>query len=325
MNNNFYAFRRLIFSLVVLLLVSCNLKFKEPLKVGTNVWPGYEMFYLARSLDLYKENRLKLVELPSELDVVEAFNQHLLDVAAVSLGEALLLAQRQPEDIRVILITDVSHGADAVLTKVEINGLAEIKGKRIGIEKSVGGKFLLDALLQEANLLPEDITIVPLYKNEHISAYKEDKIDILMTSEPIKTQLTKLGAKALFDSSKIPHKMVRVLITHRNVIDERKIDLKKLVDGYFEALNYFNSNRQEASFKMAPRLMIKSSEISSIYKGVILSELKDNRKLLLGEDPILIVSSEKVMKWMLEKKILLKSILVEQLIDAQFLPEQVKS
>lgn len=322
MKNDFYAFRRMVFLFVLFLLVSCNLKFKEPLKVGTNVWPGYEIFYLARSLEFHEDYKLKLIELPSESEVVEAFGQHLLDVAAVSLGEALILAQEQ-SDVRIILVVDFSHGGDAVLAKGGIKNLAGIKGKRVGIEEGVVGKILLNNALKKANLQPTDIKIVPLYKNEQLAAYQNNKVDVVMTSEPVKTQLTELGATSLFDSSQFPNKIIRVLVTHQQVIEEHEADLKKLVASYFKALAYFNSSREKASLKIAPRLMINPFGVATLYKGLILSELNDNKQLLLETEPELAILSEALIKWMLEKKLLFKNIDIKQLITTQFLPERV--
>ena len=46
----------------------------HPLRVGTNVWPGYEPLYLAREQGYLSEDAVRLIELPSATDVMSAFS-----------------------------------------------------------------------------------------------------------------------------------------------------------------------------------------------------------------------------------------------------------
>lgn len=322
MNHYLCIFQRICFFLTLFSLIACDLKPKEPLKVGTNVWPGYETFYLARSLGIYQQEKIKMVEMPSATEVSHAFSHHLLDVATLTLDEVLVLMQYQP-DIRVILVIDVSHGGDVLLAKAGINNLIEIKGKRIGVERGTVGAILLDGALMMANLTATDINIVPLSVDEHLMAYKNNEVDAVVTFEPVKTKLLQLGARQLFDSSQIPNRIVDVLVTRQRVIEQQGGDLKKLIAGYFEALAYFNRHKEDASLRIAPRLMLQPSEVLSQYDGLILPKLSDNRQLLSGEKAVLKTSAENLVKLMLKKELLFKNVVTEHFIEAGFLPEKV--
>ncbi len=72
------------------------------LSVGTNVWPGYEPLYLARSLGLYGQAPIRLVEYASATQVIRAFRNGAIDVAALTLDEVLLLRESRL-DARVII------------------------------------------------------------------------------------------------------------------------------------------------------------------------------------------------------------------------------
>ena len=74
------------------LLAGCGPRYEPPLMVGTNIWAGCEPLYLARDLGYYDGQPLRLVELGSTTQVMDALRTGRLDVAGVTLDEALTLA-----------------------------------------------------------------------------------------------------------------------------------------------------------------------------------------------------------------------------------------
>ena len=127
-------------------LTSCYDQPTAPLRIGTNRWLGYEPLYLARDLGLHQNLAVKLIELPSNTESMHELRNGNLEAAALTLDEALLLAQ-QGLPIRIVLILDQSVGADALLAKSQITTLEKLRGQRVGVENSAGGVVLLDAAL----------------------------------------------------------------------------------------------------------------------------------------------------------------------------------
>ncbi|MGB3638583.1 MAG: hypothetical protein WBA39_13555 [Rivularia sp. (in: cyanobacteria)] len=134
-NCGFNQTRRLLNNFIIsfmagLLLVStlagCIQNPPDPLRVGFLVWPGYESLYLARDLKYYKDTPIRLVDYPSASELIRAFRNKNLEVVTLTLYEALLVAETEP-DVRIVLILDSSNGADAVLAKPKINTLSDIK------------------------------------------------------------------------------------------------------------------------------------------------------------------------------------------------------
>jgi len=308
-------------ALLLSLLSGCNFKHSKPLRIGTNVWIGYETLYLARSLGYYDNLPIKMVELPSATEVLHAFRNHTLEIAALTLDETLTLLQSE-NDLKIILIMDISKGGDALLGKPTIATLHDIKDKRIGVENTAVGAILLDGALHAAKLTSADIDIVPLTVDEHLSAYLTDQVDAIITFEPVKTQLLDLGAKKLFDSSQIPDRIVDVLVTRQHIIDQRTEDLKQLLAAYFKALTYLHNNPEDASSRIAPRMGLTSTNILPQYEGLIIPDLKQNLQYLNGENAKLLQPSTKLINLMLQKKLLFKQVDSHSLIYGSLLPAQ---
>ncbi len=318
-NARHYIGLSLITFVGLLILNSCEPIPQRALKVGTNLWPGYESLYLAQNLGLFDNKTIKLVEMPSATEVAHAFRNEALDVAALTLDESLVLLQYVP-GLRVILVMDVSKGADVLLATPAIQSLAELKGKRIGVENTAVGAILLDGALHAANLDITDVDFRSITVDDHESAYKNGLIDALVTFEPHKSNLMALGAVKLFDSTQIPGRIVDVLVTRQSVIDKHKEVLKIIIAAHFQAIEYIQQKTDDATLLIAPRLGVQSNEVMTQFDGITLPGLLENQRYLSIKSRALSASVDELTALMSKKKLLFKSIDTSQLINDSLLP-----
>lgn len=118
--------RQAIFAGLVLWIASCSESPPEPLRIVSSPWPGYEPLYLARDLGYFGNNRVNLFELPSADINMESFRNGSIDLATLTLDEAIELL-RDGIKLRILLVMDFSNGADAVL--------ANLKSRHLRISK----------------------------------------------------------------------------------------------------------------------------------------------------------------------------------------------
>ena len=303
-----------IFAYLLSILISCAQAPQTPLRVGANVWPGYEPLFLAKELGYYQGHPIQVQSYPSATEVSQAFRNEDIEVAALTMDETLLLAQIIP-DLRVILITDFSNGADVLMAKPEIKTLKDLKGRKIGVESNALGGYVLSRVLDKAGLSLKDIQVFSLGVSEHEQAYKQNLIDAVVTFEPILSNLLKAGAKILFDSSQIPSEIVDVLMVHEQLLTERQADLKVLISGWFKALNYNQQYPEEAARKMAVRQQVTPEEFISSFNLITIPDRQNNLKLLSKTDPSLLNSTKGLLKIMLDKKLLDRAIPLEPLFN----------
>ena len=304
---------------LVLLTASCVAEPEPPLRVATNVWPGYESLYLARSLGLYDKSPIRLIEMNSASEVSHALRHGAVEVAAVTLDEALTLMQ-DGMDLRVVLVMDVSNGADVVLARPEIISLKGLKGKRVGVEEGAVGAVMLDAALRAAALSSTDIHLVPLTVDEHLAAWRDKKVDALVTFEPVRTELMQQGAVDVFNSSQVPGRIVDVLVVRASLIAQHRNALKKLISGHFSALNVLATRPQEAATRMAPRLAIEPTLVLKQFGLLKLPDLKQNQAWLGGSAPTISATARALSDLMLQDHLLHRSVDVSGLAEPALLP-----
>jgi NitT/TauT family transport system substrate-binding protein len=302
----------------VSLLVSCSKTVAPPLRVGTNLWPGYETLHLAKNLGYYKDTSIELVDLPSGTEQVRAFRNGNIDAAGISLDQALTLATTNP-NVRIISIMDFSEGGDVILAKPDIPNLKALKGKRVGVEANALGAYIITRALEKAGMTTQDIQVVSLGLSEHERAFKDGKIDAVVTFGPARNKILSTGAKEVFNSSDIPGEIVDVLIVKETAITEQSDTVKALVKGRFQALDYLTKNPQDAASRIAPRTNITPEQFLDSMKGLRSPDLQQNRSLLSKSDPTLLKATQRLVEVMVENKLLSKAIDPAPLFDDRIL------
>ena len=299
---------------LALLPLGCLDQPQPALRVGTNVWPGYEPLYLARETGLLRSGEARLIEYPSATEVLRGFRNHSIDAAALTFDEVMLLAQ-DDVDCAVVLVMDLSAGGDVILGRPGLDSMADLRGRRVGLERTALGAFFLPRALQECGMVDAEITAVDLQVHEHARAFREGEVDAVVTFDPVRSELLAEGAELLFDSSRIPGEIVDVLVVHGEVLRQRRPAVRRLVQQWFRALEWMAQEPDQASGLIAPRLKLAPEEVLQAYDGLVLPDLEQNRRLLGGETPELMVSGRRLAGFLLTADLLQRPVEVLPLLD----------
>ncbi|WP_462150628.1 ABC transporter substrate-binding protein [Pseudoalteromonas xiamenensis] len=305
-----------ILFIALIILSGCQPSYQTHLRVAANNWIGYTPLYLADDMGLFEPKKIKMIEMPSASEVIHAFRSGSIEVAALTLDEALTIVEDN-YDVRLILVLDISDGSDVLLAKPEIKNIAELKGKKVAVEYNAVGALLLDSALASADLTPQDVDIQSCNFDAHIDCYA--KYDALVTFDPVKTKLLNQEAKLLYSSKSMPNVILDVLVTTQEVIDHQPEQLQTLLASYFQARTYLQKNPDKAITQLEASMKIPKDVLVKAYGGVILPDYSHNRQLISGSSPKLNQTLLGLKKIMLERKLLRRNIDTREFIDASFL------
>ena len=121
-------FHSIVFSLLSLMTVSCGVN--EPLKVAHNPWPGYELIGLYQSLVPESNENFSIVRTQDSGESVALLKSGQVDAAAITMDEALILKESGTK-IKVVLIFNISAGADVIVGNNDISEPNKLINKRI--------------------------------------------------------------------------------------------------------------------------------------------------------------------------------------------------
>lgn len=328
--NGLFGFKKhlswlMLSAVFAFLLAGCGLLADKPVSIASHVWPGYEPMFLARNEGWLDARRVGLVETASATDSLKALAEGKVDGAALTLDE-MLKARAMGIPLTVVMVFDISTGADMLVVRPGIRGLADLKGRRIGFERDAVGSLMLASVLQAAGLVSEDIKPVSLAIDRHRDAWARDQVDTLITYEPVASQLLAQGASKLFDSRQIPNTIVDVLAIRNDALDHSHADaIRHLISAHFRALNHMNHNPQDAAYRMASHLNLPTEDVLPAFRGLLLLDAANNRRMLSGSPPQLLDTARKVSAIMVKEKLLQRDDAFTSLIRADFLPADVPS
>ena len=292
----------------------------EPLTIASHEWCGYQLMFLAQREGWLSTDNVKFLKTLSATDSIQALADNKVHGAALTLDE-VLRARAKNIPLTCVLVFDISAGADMVLSKTEIKDLSHLKGKRIGVETSAVGSLMLYKLLEFAKLNKTDITPIELTFDQHINTWSQNKIDILITFQPIAYQLLNRGAYKIFDSRRIPNTIFDVLAIKSNLLEKYDHHIKNLITAHFHARQYFYQNFQDALYKMADCMNISALDVSNSFRGVDLPSEQTNLQYLSQNQEDLLLAAHNLSILMVDIKTLKERDSLENLFTADFLPK----
>jgi NitT/TauT family transport system substrate-binding protein len=291
-------------------LAGCMSNPDPSLRIGTNVWIGSEPLYLARELGKIDAASAQLVEYPSASEVLRAFRNQAIDGMVISLDELFGLAQDgfQP---RIVLVVDVSHGADVVVGRHGMKTMHDLAGRSVAVESSALGAFVLSRALALNGMDAGDVTVVHLESNEQPRAFENGKVDGAVTFDPYRGQLLRAGAVTLFDSTQIPGEIVDLLALRASVIDRNPRGVQALLSGWFDALDYIQNEPLDAARRMGIRQQTTAEQFLQAQKGLHIPTREENLRMLSGPVPELAVTGRRLMALMVDAKLLKGALEIE--------------
>ena len=306
--------------LVLLLSGAVGCARDEPLTIASHVWVGYEPMFLARSMGWLDEERVRLYETGAASDSMQALVDGRVDGAALTLDEVLQLRE-QGLDLVVILVFNISVGADKILARPPIASLADLAGKRVGFEQGAVGELMITEALRRAGLDRDEIEVVDLPAYRQLEAWRASAVDAVVTYEPRASRLEAEGAVNIFDSREIPEYIVDVLAVRRDRAGRgQSAALGHLVTEHLRALEYFHRNPEDAAFRMSTRLNLPADEVLQAYRGLLLPDLDNNRRLLGGSSPDLQETTRALVDFKVEQGLLQASDDLSDLFSGRYLP-----
>jgi len=291
----------------------------RPLQLAGHPWPGYEPLFLARTLG-YLPAGVELYESATVQETIDAARRGRVDGAMLTLDEVLQLRD-QGIPFEVVLVFDVSRGADMLLARPGLPRLDALRGQRVGVEDTALGSLMLTLALDKAGLRPQDITVRHIAYEGHERAWQRGEIDALVTYEPVGSRLKARGARQLLSTRQLPDTIFDVLAMRSDAARVHGNTLRACLAGYFKALTYLRQNPWDAAYRVAPRLQLSAEGVINTLRGLELPDLIGNQRYLSGEDGTLHQATQRLSPLLQQAGLLQRPVDPRQLVTSSYLPQ----
>ena len=256
------------------------------IRLGFSAWPGWFPWQVAEEVGLFEAAGLdvELTYFESYTDSLNALNAGKLDANSQTLNDTISSVAAGSEQV-VVLVNDNSTGNDQVIVKPGIASVADLKGKKVGVEEGTVDHFLLLLGLEKEGLEPGDVDLQPLLTDAAASAFAAGQLDAVGAFAPFTTKALELpGSKALFTSADFPGAIPDHLVFSKSFVADHPAEVQKLVDVWFETIAYIEANKAEAVAIMAKKAGVSEGEYAEYDEGTRIFTLEENRAAFSAGD-----------------------------------------
>jgi NitT/TauT family transport system substrate-binding protein len=261
---------------------AAQLRAGEPLKIAYSDWPGWVAWEIGIQKGWFKEAGVD-VEF-SWMDYVASMDAYVagsVDAVCMTNGDALVTGATGKRSIG-ILINDYSNGNDMVVGKKGLNSVADLKGKKIGVEIGFVGHLLVLKALEKAGLKESDVELVNVPTNDTPLALASGDVDAIAAWQPNSGQALKqvAGSKALFSSADEPGIIYDLLYVSPESVAARKADWQKVTNVWYKIVAYLQDekNFDEALGILSARVGLSADQYEEFFEGTKILSLAEAKK-----------------------------------------------
>ncbi|HEU5074062.1 MAG TPA: ABC transporter substrate-binding protein [Polyangiaceae bacterium] len=253
------------------------------LRIAYSDWPGWVAWDIAIQKGWFKEAGVSVDFVWFEyVPSMDAFAAGKVDAVTVTNGDALVTGSSGAAS-KCIVANDYSHGNDMIVAKPGIKSVAELKGKKIGVEVGFVDHLLLLKALESAKLEEKDVTLVNVPTDQTPQTLKSGGADAIAAWQPNSGQALKEvpGSTAIFSSKDTPGLIYDLLCVNPKSLGERRADWKKVVEVWFKVADYLADpkNLDEAAKIMGARVSLAPEEYKKLMSGTHFLGKADNLKI----------------------------------------------
>ena len=255
--------------------------------LGYSAWPGWFVWDVTEKKGFFDKEgvKVKLTYFSDYTTCLQAMTAGKLDASSQTLNDTLLGVTSGSPQISVIE-NDNSFGNDAIIVKDGINSIEDLKGKTVAAEQGVVDHFLLLQGLTSKGLKESDVKFSNLPTDAAAAAFANGQVDAVGVFAPFTVQaLKRPGSHVLFSSKDFPGTISDHLVVTPQLIKDHRADVQKLVNAWYDTLDWMKANPAEATAIMAEHAQLSPAEYTQLAEGTKLFSAADAVKGYTGQDP----------------------------------------
>ncbi|MEQ8513979.1 MAG: ABC transporter substrate-binding protein [Chromatocurvus sp.] len=301
--------------LCTVLLTGCQGK---ALKLGIHPWIGCDVIPMAQQWG-WMGPEVELVKTGSGAGAMAALASGELHAACLTLDEVIRGLDRGLP-LSIIVVMDLSSGADSLLVRPDINAISQLQGRRIALETSGVSMLMLTAALASGGLSVADVELVDAAPTQLLELWQSGTVDAVTTYEPFTRALRSGGAATLLSSRDTPELIFDVIAVHRDAMAGRQKTLEKLVSAVLRAQAHVHEDPIDALYRLASLHERPVRAIEEELRQIVVPT-RDAQYSYFERDSSLRAAVQRINGLFVDARIIDRPQSHARLLDSRFLPE----
>jgi len=251
----------------------------EPVTIGYSDWPGWVAWEVAIEKEWFDEAGVDVTfEWFDYVASMDAFAAGQLDAVLMTNGDTLVTGSTGAVG-KMIIIGDYSNGNDMLVAAPGIESVADLKGKKVGVEVGFVGHLLLLNALEKAGMTESDVELVNVPTNETPQVLASGDVSAIVAWQPNSGQALSLvpGSKPLYTSADEPGLIYDVLAVSPASLADNAEAWSKVIDVWYKTVDFINNDetKKEALSIMSARVGLTPEEYEPLLGGTKLLGLEE--------------------------------------------------
>jgi NitT/TauT family transport system substrate-binding protein len=251
------------------------------LRVAADLWPGYYPGYYAQERGVFDSLGVRVrIELPENTnEILARFASQRVDLLVASIADVLPLLDGM-RGVRIVMCSDESVGADAVVGRHGLTDGRQLRGRRVGVKLGGFSELFVRHLLFVSGVDAADVEFVDLDASQVPEALRAGLVDAGQTWEPYLTALRAEAYPIIYSSRDTPGLIVQCVFAHEDVLRQREADVQRFVEGWFVGQERFSADTAAGLAAVGAFIGRPASALSMV--GVRWLSREENRERFAG-------------------------------------------
>ncbi len=248
-------------------------------RIGLGPWVGFGPFYLAQQKGFFAEAgvRVELKVLTGLAERNSALKSGAIDALAAPVDYFVLAAGNQLETT-IVMAIDESTGGDGIVAKKSIRRVADLRGKRVALQRGLPGEFFLRALLQQQRVSFASLRTTDMETAQAGAAFLAKSVDAAVVWEPwLSRAVDEGGGHVLASTREFPDLIVDCLAFNQQSLARAPREAAAVVAAVLRAIAYWKAHADESNAIMAPHFQVPADTYAKILTGLRFADVERNR------------------------------------------------
>jgi NitT/TauT family transport system substrate-binding protein len=263
---------RLLLASILLSAITCKGSGDEALtlRIGVSQWPGFDVMHHARKERLFEQRGLTVewMTFDNQPESTRAVTRGSVDAAFSSVWDTIHVDAGKDSPV-LILVTDVSHGADGITARPGIASMADLRGKRVAVRLGTITQLILTEALALHGMTPDDIEMVDIDMQETERLMDEGAIDATVSWEPKLSRITaKTSGATVFTTREVDSLAVDGLVTSQKALDHKREALIRLLMVWLDVMHDLETRPDQVYANAGAAIGVDAGTFASSYAGL---------------------------------------------------------
>jgi NitT/TauT family transport system substrate-binding protein len=257
---------------VSLIVNACSLAPQQlaPLRVGITSWAGFDIVLYAQEAGLFKKRGLdvQLIRFENQQDSTRAMLRGTLDATFVSLWD-VVQSDSGSDKPAVLMVTNISHGADGIVAQPAIKSVANLRGKRVGAKLGTVNHLILLEALKLHQIKPEEVKIEDISNEIAVDLMQQGRLDAAVIWQPLLGETAQaIKGNIIFTTQEVESLVIDTLVSRSAITPTKKAELKQFIIAWFDIMSAVETKPNVVFQKVAQNLGQKGEAFAKDYAGL---------------------------------------------------------